>query len=155
MAPTPEAWHEAGHALAAHLCGGTVREVTLESELDDYGGHVAVEWRPAGREESARRSLTVALAGPIAELVFVGDDALDDPDAASAWRADWAEAESQLAQLSDDAEERTAPRRRAVSELRRSFESADGYERLARIADALDAHETLDETLFFDALGPD
>ncbi|MEM9380710.1 MAG: hypothetical protein AAGB93_12230 [Planctomycetota bacterium] len=155
MAPTPEAWHEAGHALAAHLCGGTVREVTLESELDGHGGHVAVEWGPAGPAESARRSLTVALAGPVAELVFAGDEALEDPHAPSTWRADWAEAEAQLALLSPDPEERAATRERAVVELRSSFESADGYERLARIADALDAHETLDETLFVDALGAD
>ena len=97
MPPGPEAWHEAGHALAAHLLGGAVREVTLESELDGFEGHVAVQWGPVGDREEARRSALVALAGPVAELVFRGDDVLADPGALSAWRADWDEADAQLA----------------------------------------------------------
>ncbi|MEM9800463.1 MAG: hypothetical protein AAGA20_09055 [Planctomycetota bacterium] len=140
--------------MAAHLCGGTVREVTLESELDGHGGHVAVEWRQAGQTETARRSLTVALAGPVAELIHRGEEICDDAEALSTWRGDWDEAEAQLERLHSDPAERDATRWKVLAELWSAFDDAEGYERLARLADALDAHETLDEDLFLDALGP-
>lgn len=150
------AWHEAGHALAAHILGGVVREVSLESELDDHEGHVAVEWSTASRLDSARRSATVALAGPMAELVFRGEDVLEDPDLLpgmlAAWRGDWDEAEARLAELHPDEDQREAARRAILQELRELFQSDRGYECLARIADALEAHVTLDEGLFFNAV---
>ena len=164
MSPGPEAWHEAGHALAALFLGGVVREVTLESERDGLAGHAAVEW-PAGAdvgEAGARRMAAVALAGPVAELVFRGEDVLDDPDAVAAWRADWDEAErwlgEALARSGETAESRNAERReelrRAIlRELHGWFDESEGYERLARVADALDAHETLDAALFAEAVG--
>ena len=153
MSAGPEAWHEAGHALAAHLCGGRVREVTLESELDGHEGHAAVEWRPAPADEVARREATVALAGAVAELVFRGEDVLDDPAILSAWRGDWDEADAQLVLLHPELDAREAARRKILRELRAAFDGPQGYERLARVADALDAHETLDEELFLEALG--
>ncbi len=153
MSVGPEAWHEAGHALAAHLCGGLVREVTLESEFDGHEGHVAVEWRGAEARDVARRSALVALAGPVAEVVFRGDDVLEDPSALSAWRGDWDEADAQLAVLHPVAAEREAGRRGLLQELRDVFDASEGYDCLARLADALDAHETLDEPLFLEALG--
>ena len=45
MSPGPEAWHEAGHALAALFLGGVVREVTLESERDGLAGLVPLRRR--------------------------------------------------------------------------------------------------------------
>lgn len=153
MPPGPEAWHEAGHALAAHLLGGVVREVTLESECEGFEGHVTVEWSAAAEEDAARRDATVALAGPVAELVFRGEDLLDDAQALASWRRDWDEADAQLVRLHSDPREREATRRAILGDLRRQFDEARGYETLARLADALDAHVTLDEVLFTDALG--
>jgi hypothetical protein len=153
MAPGSEAWHEAGHALVAHLHGGLVREVTLESDRDDHDGHVAIEWPPAPPPEEARRFATVALAGPVAELVFRGEDLLEDPDVLSAWRGDWDEAETQLARLHADPAEREKTRRAILRELHAWFDEARNHETLARLADALDAHVTLDEALFLEALG--
>ena len=151
--PDARAWHEAGHALAAHLLGGVVREVTLESERDESEGHVAVEWSSAPAHESAMRSAMVALAGPVAELVFRGEDVLDDPWELSTWRGDWDEAESQLSELHPDEDQREAARREILLKLYRAFGEADGYESPARLADALDAHGTLDEALFDEAVG--
>lgn len=151
MSPGPEAWHEAGHALAAHLLGGRVREVTLESELDGLEGHVAVEWRPSADE--SRRYAAVALAGPVAELVFRGEDVLTDPAALASWRDDWDEADAQLARLHAAPAERDAARHVILRELHAAFGEPRGYERLARLADTLDAHGTLDEALFAEALG--
>jgi len=153
MSASFEAWHEVGHAYVAHLLGGVVREVTLESERDDHEGHVAVEWHAAPVEEEARRLATVALAGPVAELLFRGEALLEDPEVLCAWRGDWDEAETQLARLHSDPLEREETRRAILRELHRAFDGARGYDSLARLADALDAHVTLDEALFLEALG--
>lgn len=155
MTPDGRAWHEAGHALAAHLLGGVIREVTLESEHDAFEAHVAVEWERTDPANDARRFATVALAGPVAELTFRGEEVLDDPKVFAAWSADWDECSAQLERLEPREEARDALRREILRELHARFDEPDTYEQLARIADALDAHETLDETLFADALGLD
>ena len=52
-----EAWHEAGHALAAWWLGGEVQEVTLESERDELEGHARVAEAIAGADmEGAARA---------------------------------------------------------------------------------------------------
>ena len=150
MPPDAEAWHEAGHALAAHMLGGRVREVTLESDRTGFEAHAAVEWRCLSDSMDARRMAMVALAGPVAEFVFRGEDLLDDPGALFAWRDDWDEAQAQLAKIHESEEEIEQARRAILVELRKRFDEEHGYECLARIADALDAHETLDEALFLE-----
>lgn len=148
-----QAWHEAGHALAAHLLGGVVREVTLESELDGLEGHVAVEWHQGAHAIDARRFAAVALAGPVAELICLGRDALLDPEALASWERDWAEARTQLESLHPDSNEREKTLRKILRELHEMLGTGQGYERLARVADALDAHGTLDASLFEEACG--
>ena len=150
------AWHEAGHALAAHLLGGLVREVSLESEMDGLEGHVAVEWSSTGEADEARRFAAVALAGPVAELVYRGEDVLEDPGVLTAWGGDWEEADAQLERLHAGPEgraQRDAARRTILRELHGFFDAPHHYESLARLADALEAHVTLDDVLFMDALG--
>lgn len=152
MNPGPEAWHEAGHALAAHRLGGRVFEVTLESEREGVEGHVSVEWGRADDETEAHRQATVALAGPVAELVFQGEDVLHDPEALASWRADWETAESWLIRGHADPLARDEARHAILRELHTLFDGPAGYERLARVADALDAHVTLDDRLFLEAV---
>lgn len=153
MAPGAEAWHEAGHAVAALVYGGEVRLVTLESELEGHAGHVEVAWHQPESPSRARRLAAVALAGPIAELVHLGEDALDDPRALSSWSGDWSEAEASLGAAVKSEADRDALRRELVREVRALFEDPQVYERTARVADALDAHGTLDELLLEEALG--
>ena len=152
MHPGPEAWHEAGHALIAHALGGSVREVTLESERDGHDGHTAVEWLRVTTDEEARRQATVALAGPVAELTLHDEEIVDNPNVLSSWRGDWDVAEAELTRLHPDAAEREAALRAILRELYAFFEDERNREALARVADALDAHQTLDEALFADAL---
>lgn len=153
MAPYAQAWHEAGHALMAHQLGGSIRHVTLEPEEAGAEAATAVEWSSLSRHELARCSATVALAGPVAEMHFRDEDAWEDTSLASAWRADWAEAEHHLGVLAGEAGELESVRDRILAQLRRWIGDPPVQERIARIADALDAHGTLDETLFEDALG--
>ncbi len=154
MFPDKTCWHEAGHALAAHLLGGEVRLVTLESELDDHEGHVEIGWPGAlPVRDRTRASALTALAGPIAELVL-GDDVDEiDPEVLASWHHDWREFESCLDRLTQDPQERAALQTELLRELHATFADPETHEQLARIADMLSAHGTLDDVLFLDAIG--
>lgn len=144
------AYHEAGHVLMAHLLGGEVVHSTLEHDDGDFMGQTEVVWR--GRDEAARRrcSALVALAGPVAESRWRGQAGL--LDALTAWRADWQEV--QLA-LSEAAEPGDQPRllQRWLGEVTRRLADPAAWELLCRIADALEAHQTLDDDLLAELLG--
>lgn len=152
MHPDPNCWHEAGHALIAWLLGGDVRLVTLESEFDDHDGHVEIAWPgDLPPDRLARHSAMVAIAGPLAELAFRGVDDLEDPDVLSAWRRDWSEFERCVANLeSEPSHDETG--RAIVAEVRATLDDFETAERLARVADMLAAHGSLDRTLFEDAV---
>jgi hypothetical protein len=161
MFPQVEAWHEAGHALVARLLGGTVRTVTLESELCDHAGHTEVLWEAPGpgvaaARRQARREALVALAGPIAEQLHADSEPLEPFEVAlrlNSWRGDEQAFERALAAHEPDPAARPAVARRLAIELFDLLSDPDMHERVARIADALDAHQTLDEALFDEAAG--
>jgi hypothetical protein len=150
--PDAKAWHEAGHALMAHLLGGRVQHVTLEPDDEGMDGEVAVAWPRAGEPFEAR-SGRVALAGAVAEIVFLGDDPDLDPATLSAWRGDWDEACRCAAILEREPERRRALLMTWIGEVHALLDAPGHEESLARIADALHAHGTLDDVLFVDALG--
>lgn len=150
--PDAKAWHEAGHALIAHLLGGRVQHVTLEPDDGEQEGEVAVAWPHSG-EPLEVRSGRVALAGAVAELVFLGDDPDLDPATLSAWRGDWNEACRCAAILEREPERRKVLLMTWIGEVHALLDAPGHEESLARIADALHAHGTLDDVLFVDALG--
>lgn len=143
------AYHEAGHILMAHQLGAEVLESTLDSENEDYYGHTAILWRGFPTEERRLRSAQVALAGPVAETLFLGESAFDQD--LRAWRADWDEAESALNELSESSG-RDELRRRWLTAIVAVLEPPPRWERLCRLADALEAHRTLDRSLLEDLL---
>lgn len=151
MYPGPICWHEAGHAFAAQLLGGEVRLVSIESEQHEHEheGRTEVAWPPFS--DLPRRSAMVALAGPMSEILYRQE--LPDESELSAFREDWQEAESQLKQLANDPVERDKLRRTLLDELAIHLREGDHWERLARVADALHAHGTLDADSFQDAVG--
>ena len=152
MSDYPGLWHEAGHALAALHLGGEVRLVTMESEVDGHKGQTEVVWRGFDTPGRLRCSALVALAGPVAETLYMGEDVLD-PAVLSAWRGDYGEAQACLEALAPDPGDRARLEKRLIAELVAHFSDDRTWERLARVADALDAHESLDATLFLDAAG--
>ncbi|MCA8942819.1 MAG: hypothetical protein KDB80_09700 [Planctomycetes bacterium] len=153
MHPDASCWHEAGHAVIAWILGVEVRLVSLESELDDHEGHVEVAWQAAADErDRLHRSAMVAAAGPLAELVYRGEDDLEDPDVLSAWRRDRSEFERCTRLLAESNQERAALARRIVGEVRLRLRDPEVEERVARVADMLAAHGILDVTLFEDAV---
>lgn len=152
MHPEPAVWHEAGHAVVARWQGATVRWVTIESDRDDHQGHTDVAWSGLDPQERARRSAMVALAGPVAEMLETDVDPTD-PNALSAWSGDWEEAVTCLRVLAPRPEDREKLLQRMLRDIAAFLRDPTVRERLARVVDALDAHETLDAGLFQEALG--
>ncbi len=148
---TSAAYHEAGHALVAHLLGGELVEVTLESEQDEHDGRTSVAWRGFDAHELARRTALVALAGPVAETFWRGEELLYED--LSAWRADWAEVDAAL-ERADAPSEHEALRRRWLAEVANELLDSNAWEYVCRIADALEAHGTLDASLLDELLPP-
>jgi hypothetical protein len=148
-----EAWHEAGHAVVAHLLGGRIVSVTLEPEEDGYGARSAIEWGASDEAAVANLSGRVALAGPIAEVERFGGHELDDVHVLAAWEADWQEIERCAAVLEREEEGQKRVMERWAREVRTMLLDPGVEELVARVADALEAHGELDETLFEDCLG--
>lgn len=67
------AWHEAGHAVVATILGGEVDTVSIESEDDFTAGDTRVLWRVGDAHEQATNDIQAALAGPVTEMVFLGE----------------------------------------------------------------------------------
>jgi hypothetical protein len=146
------AYHEAGHVLIAHLLGGKVVHVTLESEDDAVAGLTTVRWHNHNESERQRCSALAALAGPMAEARWRGEAiALD---AFTAWRGDWHEVQRALTSHVQTGDP-TKLLHQWLAEVRQQFDDPLVWEVLCRIADALEAHGTLDDDLLDDVLARD
>ena len=149
------AYHEAGHVVMAHILGGEVVEVTIENDEDELMGLTTVRWRSSSESERRRASALVALAGPVAETRWRGE--ADMLDTLTAWRGDWHEIAQALT-----AEAAATPTidpvrllHQWLHEVLQQFEDPGVWEHLCRVADALEAHGTLDDVLLDDVLGRD
>lgn len=150
--PEEDAWHEAGHAVIALALGARVTSLTLEDEDARFEGRAVVLWPAAPPGVRAEWSAQVALAGPLTELAQFGDGAPTSPSQLSAWKADWEEVERCAALLAPDPGERTLWIERRFKDVEGLLARSEIQERIARVADALDAHGTLDETLIEDCI---
>lgn len=142
------AYHEAGHALMAYLLGGVVRQVTIEPDQDDgprRGGDTQVVWRHAGEsdKEFARKSVQVHLAGPVAEMIHSGEPY--HPAFVAEWAADWEGAAQAAALLHPDQFKRLQYLEQTSRRVYQQFQADHLWMVLAALADALLAHETLDQ----------
>jgi hypothetical protein len=143
-------YHEAGHAWMAHLLGGHVTLCTIEDEDGSCMGKTTITWRGIGGRELARKIALAALAGPVAEARWRGD--MDLLESLAAWEADWREATRAIAAFAAP-HERSSAMRALIDEAASAFDDEDCWEQLCRVADALEAHGTLDRDLFGDAIG--
>lgn len=141
------AYHEAGHALAAVLAGAKVHSVTIDPDRDDHPeryGDTQIVWRKGklGEREYRERSILVALAGPVAEMLYTGDRF--HPALVAEWAGDWADAWELASLLQPDERLRTRLLENAAVELYHLLDQEPHWAALAALADALLAHETLD-----------
>ena len=149
--PETTAYHEAGHAVMAHLLGGNVQLVTIEPDDDDgpeRSGNTEVIWRRTGmtEKEFAKCAIQVSLAGPAAEMIYTGDPF--HPGLVPEWAADWKEAWT-TAELLHAHEKKRLEYLEAVSiRVYRRFRQDDLWAALAAVADHLLAHESLEGEQF-------
>lgn len=141
------AYHEAGHALMACLVGARVRSVTIDPDRDDGParyGDTQIEWRVRGlsRQQFCQRAIRVALAGPVAEMLYTGDPF--HPALIAEWSGDWRDAWSHAAELEPLESKRMRRLEQTAIKLHRELHGDLYWSALAAIADLLLAHETLE-----------
>ena len=140
------AYHEAGHAFLAVYVGARVREVTIEPEPDDGPERYAdihVEWplRRFGPRELREKSILVALAGPVAEMLYTGEPY--HPGFVAEWAADWKAAWQEAEALFPDERKRLAYLEQVAAQLYRLLDEEEPWAAVAAIADHLLAHERM------------
>ncbi len=141
------AYHEAGHAFMAIYVGARVRSVTIEPDWDDGPARhadIQVEW-PLDRfteRELQEKSVQVALAGPVAEMIHSGEPY--HPGFVAEWAADWKAAWEAVAPLIPAKRQRLTYLEQATLKLYRLLQQDEYWAALAAIVDNLLAHETLE-----------
>ena len=134
-------------------CGGRVLSASVDVEWDGEGppreGEIVVDW-PRGR--TAKADVWVALAGPVAETIYRGHDEPDGSELAG-WQEDWRAAAAAVSHLFDTRADRTRHLNAAASDLYAFLTRDDVWAVVGDVADALSAHEQLDEEMLGDLLG--
>ena len=142
------AYHECGHVYLAHLLGARIRGVTIEPDRDDGParyGDASIEW-PARRwsaRDLSQRCISVALAGPVAEMIHRGEPL--HPGFVPEWSQDWRVAWECAADLVTNERARLRFLEDTIRQLHAMLRQDEHWHRLACIVDHLLAHETLDE----------
>ena len=127
--------------------GARVRSLTIEPDWDDGPERYAdtqVEW-PLDQftgQELHEKSVLVALAGPVAEMIHSGKPF--HPGCVAEWAADWKLAWEAAAMLFPIDRNRLAYLERTTGRLYRLLDREDHWAALAAIVDNLLAHETLE-----------
>jgi len=139
------AWHEAGHAVMAVLCGGRIEHVSLEPAWDDGPqryGETITRWQGFSALELSLAEIKVSLAGPIAETLFVGEER--NIAKVPEWHGDW----QKVLEIASHQFEDVTVARRKVSELaasvRQAFDDTRIWSAVSAVAEDLLAHETIE-----------
>lgn len=141
------AYHECGHAFMAAYLGGVVRYLTIEPDRDDGPqrfGEVQVGWN---RERQTPRAfcnklVLVALAGPVAEMIYRGEPL--HPGLVAEWISDWEAAWQAAESIVSDARQRLSFLEEAVRQLHRLLSRDEHWAAVAALADNVLAHESLE-----------
>ena len=150
------AFHEAGHAFAAFYLGAKVKSVSIDPDWDDgpqrYGDTVVL-WskRKFTDREMAEKSAMVALAGPVAEMIFTEQPF--HPAYVAEWQNDWLMALQAMQHISEP-QRRLASLEQTTLELYQVFREDHHWAAIGAIADHLLAHETLDWEMLQEAVEP-
>lgn len=132
--------------MAIHV-GAKLQSVTIDPDWDDGPsrfGDVVVEW-PAGRfsqRQFQEKSVLVALAGPVVEMIHSGDPF--HPALVAEWAQDWQQAWETAADLIPDERRRMAFLESRTVELYQMLKQDHFWAAIAAVVDHLLAHETLD-----------
>lgn len=141
------AYHESGHALMAVHVGAEVYSVTVDPDWDDgptRSGDTRIFWDTTtfSQREYCEKRILVALAGPVAEMLYTGEEF--HPGMVSEWSADWSDAWQAAEAICSDEQKRLVLLERTTADLYQLLNNQDFWSALAALADNLLAHETLE-----------
>ncbi len=142
------AYHEAGHAFVALQLGGRVLSMSIDPDWDDgpqRHGDTEIGWpqHEFTEAEILQRSLVVALAGPVAEMIHTGD--AFHPALVAEWSQDWRVAWRAAATAFPDRQKRMAFLEQTAQQIYHRLANDDQWSAIAVLVDHLLAHETLEE----------
>jgi ATP-dependent Zn protease len=141
------AYHECGHAWVAAYLGGSVRSLTIEPDRDDGPqrfGDTQIVWRrdQMTAKEYHNKLVLVALAGPVAEMIYRGQPL--HPGFVAEWAHDWQHAWEAAAPILPNQRQRLAFLEEAARQLHQLLSHEEHWTAIAMLADNLLAHETLE-----------
>lgn len=150
------AFHEAGHVYAAIYVGASVQSVTIEPDRDDgpdrYGDTVVIwDRRRFSQQDMIKKGAWVALAGPVAEMIY--QQKPFHPAVIAEWRQDW---ETALECMIDvrELQAKFARLEQITIDLYEAFSQDHHWAAIGAIADNLLAHETLDQEMLEEIVEP-
>ena len=141
------AYHESGHAFMAIYVGARVRCMTIEPDWDDGPARhadIQIEW-PLDRFSERvhqEKSIQVAMAGPVAEMIHSGEPY--HPGFVAEWATDWKAAWEAARTLVPHERKRLAYLEQTTVKVYRLLEQDQNWAALAAIVDHLLAHEELE-----------
>ena len=127
--------------------GARITSVTIEPDWDDgpkRSADTQIEW-PGGEfseREFQEKSILVALAGPVAEMIHSGEPY--HPGLVAEWASDWSAAWKAAAVRFADESKRLTFLEQTSIELYRLLTRDDHWAAIGGIVDHLLAHETLE-----------
>jgi hypothetical protein len=154
------AYHEAGHAVMGVYLGGQVKRVCLapESSVDQnedfpsYGDTV-IAWpvSPFTDQQHAEREIRTALAGPVCEMIYSGNDVEVLTHAETA--ADWHIATDRVKSMIAEPEKQVAYLSRTLIELVEFFKDDSLWAAVSALADELQVHDELESDMIHATVG--
>lgn len=148
------AYHEAGHAVVATILGVKVVSVSIESESSGLDGDAVVLWNRSTQNgrRAAVDEIRVALAGPIAEMVYAGD--YDYLRIKQEHAMDWGIALTNLRALNLSTDRATRLLHKTVAELYQTIRGDAVWSAIGDVADLLAVHDSIEgdqveETVMF------
>ena len=142
------AYHESGHAFAAAYLGARVHSISIEpdrNDLPDREGEATYSFRRGQytQQQVAQNIMFVALAGPVAEMIYRQEPL--HPAFVPEWAYDWQQAMDAAAAIQPDERKRLTVLEMLVRKMHELFRRDQHWAAIAAVADNLLAHETLDE----------
>jgi ATP-dependent Zn protease len=141
------AYHECGHAYAAAYFGGRVRSLSINPDRDDGPlryGDVTVTWPRSNisAREFQYKLVLVALAGPVAEMIYRGEPL--HPGFVAEWADDWQHAWAAAEPILANEQQRLVLLETAARELHSLLSKDSQWAAIAALADNLLAYEVLE-----------
>lgn len=141
------AYHEAGHAVMADSVGAGVRSVSIAPDFDDGPerfAEIQIQWpvTTMPKREILEKTVWVALAGPVAEMIY--DGVIHHPQSRTAWSSDWLTASHAAEEITENATQRQRLLDQVIGGLHLVLAKHPYWAAIAALADELLAHEILD-----------